>query len=287
MDRTLFPAIALICGAMLLIPGGDAAGKILTAHLGVSPLFVAWSRFLIGMIVFIPIVGRFDARLFLDWRIWLRAAFITGGIASILAALRTEPIANVFAIFFVGPILSYFASGLLLGERLERKRTSLLLLGFCGVLLVVRPGPDMGIGALFALLAGLCYGSYLTASRWLSERARPLEMLLSQLVIGTLFLTPMGLMNIPNYASSLVMPILISALGSAVGNYFLVMAYRRSEASRLAPFIYLQLISATVFGALIFNTWPDALGFTGIALLLLSGFATLLLRKPSRIAIPR
>ena len=279
MDRSLFPAIALICAAMVLIPGGDAAGKILTATLGVSPFFVAWSRFLIGMLVFMPIVGRFDLRLYLDWRVWLRGAFITGGISSILTALRTEDIAVVFAIFFLGPILSYFASGFLLGERLERKRTALLLLGFCGVILVVRPGPDMGVGAVYAAIAGVCYGSYLTASRWLANRARPLEMLLSQLVIGSLLLTPMGLISIPSFDHALTIPLLISALGSAVGNYCLVMAYRRAEASRLAPFIYLQLISATVFGALIFNTWPDILGFAGIALLLASGFATLLLRR--------
>ncbi|WP_039017439.1 DMT family transporter [Halocynthiibacter namhaensis] len=279
MDRSLFPAIALICAAMVLIPGGDAAGKILTATLSVSPFFVAWSRFLIGMLVFMPIVGRFDLHLYLDWRVWLRGAFITGGISSILTALRTEDIAVVFAIFFLGPILSYFASGFLLGERLERKRTALLLLGFCGVVLVVRPGPDMGVGAVYAAIAGVFYGSYLTASRWLADRARPLEMLLSQLVIGSLLLTPMGLISIPSFDHALTIPLLISALGSAIGNYCLVMAYRRAEASRLAPFIYLQLISATVFGALIFNTWPDILGFAGIALLLASGFATLLLRR--------
>ncbi|MGB0967598.1 MAG: DMT family transporter [Halocynthiibacter sp.] len=278
MDRSLLPAISLICAAMILIPGGDAAGKILTADLGVSPFFVAFSRFLIGMLMFLPIVGRFDLRLYLDWRIWLRGAFITCGIASILTALRTEDIANVFAIFFVGPILSYFASGLFLKEQLDHRRTILLLVGFCGVLLVVRPGPDMGTGALFALMAGIFYGSYLTASRWLATRARPLEMLLSQLVIGTLLLAPIGVTALPTYAPELVIPVLISAFGSAIGNYCLVLAYRRAEASRLAPFIYLQLISATVFGVLIFDSWPDALAFGGIALLLTSGFATLILR---------
>lgn len=278
MERGLAYAIGLICAAMILIPGGDAAGKVLTADLGVSPFFVAWSRFLIGMLVFLPIVGRFDLRLYLDWRIWLRGAFITGGIASILTALRTEDIANVFAIFFVGPILSYFASGLLLKEKLDHRRTVLLLIGFAGVLLVVRPGPDMGVGALFALLAGIFYGSYLTASRWLATRARPLEMLLSQLVIGTVLLTPMGATTLPDYTHSLIIPVLISAFGSAIGNYCLVLAYRRAEASRLAPFIYLQLIAATGFGVLVFNTWPDAWALAGIALLLTSGFATLALR---------
>lgn len=281
MERGFAYAIALICAAMILIPGGDAAGKILTADLGVSPFFVAWSRFLIGMLVFLPIVGRFDLRLYLDWRIWLRGAFITGGIASILTALRTEDIANVFAIFFVGPILSYFASGLLLKEKLDHRRTVLLLIGFAGVLLVVRPGPDMGVGALFALLAGIFYGSYLTASRWLATRARPLEMLLSQLVIGTVLLTPMGTTAQPDYTDSLIIPVLISAFGSAIGNYCLVLAYRRAEASRLAPFIYLQLISATVFGVLVFNAWPDAWALAGITLLLTSGFATLALRPKS------
>ena len=58
---------------------------------------------------------------------------------SILAAVRTEPIANVFGTFFIGPILSYFLSAIFLREPITILRTVLLLAGFCGVVMVVDP----------------------------------------------------------------------------------------------------------------------------------------------------
>ena len=124
--------------AMSMIPAGDLAGKLLTGSYGASPVFVAWSRFLIGMAILLPFV-RFSAfRLLADWRLWLRALLITCGILSIQTALRTEPLANVFAAFFVGPIVSFTLSAVLLREPAGLWRSLLMLLGFCGVLLVVR-----------------------------------------------------------------------------------------------------------------------------------------------------
>ncbi|WP_166416841.1 DMT family transporter [Cochlodiniinecator piscidefendens] len=279
MTRDYLQAIALIIIAMTLITAGDTAGKLLGADHGASPFYVAWSRFLIGALAFLPFAGGFDGRIFLDWRIWLRALFIVCAITSILTALKTEPIANVFAIFFVGPIISYFASAILLGERVTLARSALLLLGFVGVLFVVKPGSDMGVGAGFALLAGIFYGSFLVASRWIAHVARPRLMLLSQLIIGSVLLTPLGFSEIPDMSQSIAVLTIISALGSAVGNLCLILAYRRSDASKLAPFHYVQLIAAAIFGVLIFGNWPDLFALFGILLLLTSGFATLLLRR--------
>lgn len=103
MDRSTLHALPLVLVAMMLIPAGDTAGKVLTSG-GVAPVFVAWSRFALGALLLAPFAIRaVDPRLFLDWRVWVRALFIVCGIVSILTALRTEPIANVFGAFFVGP----------------------------------------------------------------------------------------------------------------------------------------------------------------------------------------
>jgi drug/metabolite transporter (DMT)-like permease len=284
-QRQIIQAIGLMLVAMILIPSGDAAGKLLVANHGVSPLFVAWSRFLIGAVVFLPFAGRFEAALFFDWRIWLRAVFIVGGISSILTALRSEPISNVYAIFFAGPILSYFLSAVLLKEQISRSRTTLLLIGFGGVLLVVKPGPDMGPGAGFALLAGACYGCYLVANRWLVTVARPRMMLMSQLIIGALLLMPFGITGIPELSPAISSLSALSAIASVLGNLALIFAYRRAEASKLAPLLYVQLIAATLFGALLFGTWPDSLAFLGITILLVSGFASFLIRPKQAAAL--
>mgnify|MGYP002652508719 CR=1 FL=1 len=164
--------LGLVALATTAIVCGDTAGKLLTGA-GVQPLFVAWSRFALAALLLFWMLGLGPAGLgrLLDWRLILRAALIVGAIASILTALRTEPIANVFGAFFIGPIVAYVLSALLLGESVSWARTVMLALGFAGVLLVVRPGGEMGTGMIFAVLAGTLYGSYLAATRWLAAHA--------------------------------------------------------------------------------------------------------------------
>ena len=159
---------------MSFIVLGDSAGKLMTGG-GIAPFFVAWSRFALGALFLLPFCGlkREELVALLDWRLWLRALFIICAICSILTALRTEPIANVFGGFFISPIVSYFMSAWLLKERISYRRTGLLLFSFLGVLLVVKPGFGMTAGMGFAMLAGCCHGSYLVATRWLAGSFRP------------------------------------------------------------------------------------------------------------------
>ncbi|MDD9716540.1 DMT family transporter [Dinoroseobacter sp. PD6] len=271
--------VALMLLAMSLIPLGDTAGKMLVGA-GVSPFFVGWSRFALGVVLVLPFMaGAFEPRIFLDWRIWLRGALIGAGVACILTALRTEPLANVFGAFFVGPILSYFLSGVLLGERLSTGRTLLLLMGFAGVLLVVQPGFGMTVGLGFAVAAGVFYGLFLVASRWVADVARPRALLLSQVAIAALVLAPFGLSTVPAFSWPVAGLVLWSAAGSTLGNLMLVMAFRRAEAGQLAPFVYFQLIAATILGWLFFGELPGGLALVGLTMLVGAGFGSLLLRR--------
>lgn len=275
MRNDILRALPLMLLAMTLIPAGDSAGKLL-GMAGVSPIFIAFSRFALGAAILLPFVLHLTPmRLFADWRIWLRSLLVVGGIVSILTALQTEPIANVFGAFFVGPILATILSVWLLRETISWARAALLLIGFCGVLLVVRPGFGMTPGLGFAVLAGVFYGGFLTASRWLSAVARPRALLISQLVIGALVLAPFGLPMMPVITPQVAALTLASALGSMLGNLCLILALRMAPASRMAPFVYTQLIAATALGWAVFGTLPDALTLAGLAILLISGFATL------------
>ena len=98
----------LVFAAVSLVVLGDTAGTLLTSG-GVDPFLVAWSRFALAAIALLPFSGLTRAELpnLLDRRILVRGLFIACGISSILTALRTEPIANVFGAFFIGPVVSY------------------------------------------------------------------------------------------------------------------------------------------------------------------------------------
>lgn len=275
------PALWQVAGvmfvAMTCIVIGDIAGKLLTQS-GVSPLFVAWTRFALACIVLLPFMGlrRSDLPALRAPLVWLRALLVAGGISCILTALKTEPIANAFGAFFIGPMVAYVLAFALLKERITPARTALLALGFAGVLLVIKPGFGFTPGLGFALMAGALYGGYLTATRAVARLFRPRLLLISQLLIGAAALAPLGLAALPE---SLTLPlaglILVSALASALGNLLLVTLSRTTDSSIIAPLVYLQLISATVLGYLVFNDWPDALSIAGLAIILTSGLAGL------------
>ena len=286
MSQTPASAVLLMLLAMTCIPAGDAAGKVLMQNFGASPFFVGFSRFAVGAVVAVVaglglfLLGRPPRlRVFTDWRLWLRGGLIAAGVACIVSALRTEPLANTFGAFFIGPILSYLLSAWLLKEPITLARTVLLLCGFASVLLVVRPGFGMTPGLALAVLAGLFYGAYLTTSRWARDAALPEELLLTQLVVAALCLAPLGAMTWPPLTGQSVLLISASALLSMLGNLLLILAYARAPASRMAPFVYFQLVAATVLGLALFGTFPDTLALIGLVGLCLSGFATVLLRR--------
>ncbi|MGR3491743.1 MAG: DMT family transporter [Shimia sp.] len=277
----MWRAVLIMVVGMSLIPAGDSAGKTLVAAMGVAPEAVAWGRFALGALLVAPLLRAGDFACWADWRVWLRAALLAGGINAILRALETAPIASVFGAFFTGPIIAYALSAWLLGERTSLPRTALLLIGFGGVLMVVQPGPAMEPGLLWAMLAGAFYGAFLTASKWLATAARPIALLFSQLGMAALMSAPLGALAVPwvGLASpGLAVLFLLSGALSMLGNLLLILALRMGESTRLAPFVYFQLVAATVLGVAIFGSWPGPLALAGLALLVVSGFASLGLR---------
>ena len=274
-------AIPIMFIAMSLIPAGDSAGKLLTGGFGVAPVFVAWSRFAIGALLVLPFLPRGTWTLLRDWRLWLRAATLAAGITCIQTALQTEAIANVFAAFFIGPMFSYLLAALFLRERITLLRSALILLGFCGVLLVVRPGlgdGGGGPGLLFAVAAGLFYGVFLTMSRWLSDVAPPLALTFTQLAMSAVMLLPLGLMTLPPATAEVAGLAGLSALFSMLGNLLLLYAYRQAPATRLAPLVYFQLIAAVLLGLFLFGTLPDLLTWAGLAVIIAAGITSARLR---------
>lgn len=277
----LLRLIATVFTAVTFIVLGDTAGKLLTQK-GVDPFLVAWSRFALAAILLLPFSGLSLKELayLKDWRVLLRAAMIVGGICGMLTALKTEPIANVFGAFFIGPIVSYILAVLFLGERPSLSRAVLLALGFLGVMLVVKPGFGATPGILFALLAGVFYGAYLATTKKVAQKFRPRFLLISQLMIGTVILTPVGLsLELPSLGLNASLLILASAFASALGNYLLVIANRMAEASLIAPLVYSQLISATILGVLVFGDWPDLYSLTGLLVIVISGLGSLFVTR--------
>lgn len=271
-------AVLIMFVAMSLIPAGDSAGKLMTGQMAVAPVFVAWSRFALGTALILPFVAPGAWHLFRDWRIWLRSAILAAGITSIQTALQTADVATVFAAFFVGPLFSYVLAVLFLREPVTWLRSALILLGFAGVLLVVRPGGEVEPGVGWAVVAGLCYGAFLTMSRWLTGVGTPIALIFSQLSISAVLLLPLGLAQLPPITLPIAGLTLASALCSMLGNLLLLYAYRIAPATRVAPLVYFQLIAAVALGWTIFGDLPDAYTWAGLAVIIGAGIASTRLR---------
>jgi len=271
-------AVLIMFVAMSMIPAGDSAGKLLTGAFGVSPIFVAWSRFALGALMVLPFVPRNAWGLLRDWRIWLRAGVLAAGISCIQMALQIEEIATVFAAFFIGPLVSYVLAVIFLREPVTRARSALIVLGFIGVMIVVRPGMGAGAGVLWAITAGTCYGIFLTMSRWLGPLGTPLAMTFTQLLIAALLLLPFGVTQLPAVTPVVAALTATSALCSMLGNLLLLYAYGLAPATRLAPLVYFQLIAAVGLGWFVFSNLPDVWTWTGLALILTAGLASARLR---------
>ena len=273
----------MILLGMSLIPLGDTAGKLMTQQ-GVSPIFITWTRALIGALFILPFSGikLEELKHFLNWRIILRALLFVAAVTCIMISIRTEPLANAFGAFFIGPIFSYFLAALLLKEKISKFRSVLLFIGFFGTLLVIKPGFGMTMGMGFAVLAGFFYGGMLVANRWLTGMYRSRFILLSSLSIGAIVQTPFVIDSIPELNLNITLLVLLSAIASAIGNLLILEGNRRLPASVVAPFVYTQLIAATFFGYVVFNDLPDTLSFLGLVILLVSGFGSFFLSNKER-----
>ncbi|SFV07346.1 DMT family transporter [Pseudoduganella namucuonensis] len=278
--------IFVILFGMTLIPLGDTAGKMLMGA-GAHPIFVAWSRLLIGFAVILPLSGikTTELKLLFNWRLLFRASLFIAAITCLIKAAQTESIANVFGAFFVGPLLSYFFAAIFLKEKITALRSTLLLIGFCGALMVIKPGFGMTPGLGFATLSGVFYGSLLVATRWLAGTYRPHLILLSTLLTGALVLLPFGASALPAVDMRMSVLMLVSALGSAFGNLIIIKVSQKLPASVVAPFVYTQLIAAAFFSVLVFDSWPDALSLIGLVVLFVSGLASFTVANQGRVAL--
>ena len=274
-------AVLLVLLALCLFAALDATAKYLAARYPVA--WLVWGRYAVHLVfmvvVFGPRLGRSLIATGKPVRQILRALMLTGVTAFNIAALTTLPLAETTAILFLAPILVAMLAGVWLGETVGRFRTAMALLGFIGVVLIVKPfaGDSAldGGGVFFALAAAACYAVYQLMTRQLSPTENTLTMVFYTALTGTVAMT-LGMpwfvtMEMPPWPDAL----LIASLGlyGGVGHYLLTLAFRDAPASTLSPLLYVQLLWATLLGALLFGNLPDLLGVAGMLMIAGGGVA--------------
>ncbi|MGM0701611.1 MAG: DMT family transporter [Pseudomonadota bacterium] len=286
-----FKGILFMCAGVLCLAIGDAIAKWLgEVH---SPLQIIFFRTLVSLPL-IALLTHFGGGLRkLRTRRpgvhLIRGLIYTGTMGCFVLGLTMLPLAEATAIAFAAPLFVTLLSVPLLGERVDGPVMAASLLGFAGVLVIVRPGGEsFHPGALAMLGAAVFYALLMVTSRRYGGRehlwAMVFYMNLVPLVIAALTLPLVWQTPYPEH-----WPAFLAAGVFGVGaTACITMAFRHAPAAIAAPFDYTAMLWAVLLGWWFWGEMPDLWVFVGSALIIGSGLAiayhdrrTTLKRRPT------
>ncbi|MEM8823151.1 MAG: DMT family transporter [Pseudomonadota bacterium] len=192
-------------------------------------------------------------------------------------ALTHMPLANITAILQVLPLTITAAGALFLGERVGLRRWTAIAVGFLGVLLIIRPGPDgFDQWALLVLLSV----AFITARDLLTRRLSPQVPSLKVAILTAAGITALGIalsLREPWQAVAAGQGALIAGASLFIlgGYVFSIMAMRHGEVAVVTPFRYTAMLWGLLLGFLVFGDWPDGVTLLGATLVVGSGLYTL------------
>ncbi|WP_366766371.1 DMT family transporter [uncultured Shimia sp.] len=273
-------ALLMIC-SMAAFTFNDTLVKLLGADV---PLFQM--LFLRGVLASILIWGLAESLGKLRWDLgtqdWalviVRTLAEIGAAYFFITALYHMPLANVTAILQILPLTVTLGGALFFGEAVGWRRASAIAAGFCGMLLIVRPGPEgFDEYALYAMIAVIFVTLRDLSTRKMSANVPSLTVT---------FVASVGVMVFAGIACLGAEWVTLDTqhwalLGGAslfiLAGYLLsVLVMRVGEVSFIAPFRYSGLLWALVLGFVVFGDWPDPITLTGAAIVVGAGVFTLL-----------
>lgn len=206
------------------------------------------------------------------WWIALRtgAGVITGITA--FFAFSLLPLAQVYAIVFATPLFITILAIPVLGERVRIRRWVAVLVGLCGVLVVIRPGMEpLTLGHLMAMIAAVGGAFASIVVRKVGAEERPVVLLLYPM-IANFAVTGAALpfVYVPMTLTDLGLVAFMSVLGW-IGGVVIIAAYRNGEAVIVAPMQYSQIVWAIAYGWLFFDEGIDGWTAAGATIIIASG----------------
>lgn len=256
---------------------------LLKATNGDLPLFqLLFLRGILATMLIAALAYRLGSfRVYVPRRDWvfigLRSASEIGAAFFFVTALLNMPLANVTAILQVLPLTVTLGSALFFNEPVGWRRFLAIAIGFCGMLLIVRPGTEgFTIWSVYALIAVVCVTGRDLFTRRLSKGVPSLLVTFSA-SFGVLLAAGLASLTV-NWAPVTVHlgSLLVASSVFIVGGYFFsVQVMRSGDISFVAPFRYTGLIWALVLGWLVFGDWPAPLTLMGGAIIVATGLFTL------------
>ena len=266
--------IGLLLIAVALFTIGEAIVKILARDYDITQ--IVWARYIFHALVTYAIFSRANvfqlARTTRPGLHIARSALMLAATTFFFSSLRYLALADAIAISFVGPLLVTALSIPMLKEHVGIRRWMAIFVGFAGVLVIIRPG--MGVmhwATILPLCTAVCYALYQILTRMAARSDDTQTSLFWMSAFGVI-------------VSSIAVPFfwttpgpmawaLMAALGTVygLGHYLLIRGLEITPASKLSPFLYTQIIWATLLGSLIFDQFPDVPTLIGASIVIGSG----------------
>jgi drug/metabolite transporter (DMT)-like permease len=245
-------ALALMAAAMLVWPVIEGLGGLVLPSM--HPLQLIWARYAVHLTLLLGI-ARFNAAVPLMRTQYPavqigRSLLMLGMPAFWLMAAARMPMPTVMAVFWTTPIMAIVGAALFLREYPTRRDVVLVLVGYAGILLVLRPSMPGGLGGpVFALAMAGCYAIYLVATRWLRREPTSVNLFQSALSVFVVLTLVMPAVWRAAPVSAWIVSAVIGALGLLL--LFLIdRALHHATVGRTAALGFLQpTAESLVFGA--------------------------------------
>ncbi|WGD52828.1 DMT family transporter [Bradyrhizobium sp. CB1650] len=264
--------IALMVLSIFLFSFGDAMGKFIVATYSVGQLL--FLRACAALLVLSPLIWRQRhdfVRLERPWLQLFRVTLSTLEVAAFFLATVYLPLADVITYYLAGPIFVTAMSAIFLGEKVGWRRWTAILVGFCGVLIALRPSAQtISLPALIALGGSLSFATLMLITR--SLRKTPDIVMASSQFVGT-FLLGAALSAfhwVPPTKGSLVIFALAGCV-SVTALFCVNRSLKLAPASVVVPYQYSMIVWAVIFGFAVFGDVPSVATIVGAAIIIGAG----------------
>ena len=267
----------------IVAPLIDVASKL--AAQGVPVGVIVLGRGVVQAVLMLPFVLAMGLPLALSrrdlWLVLLRGFLLVASTYCFVAAVRVMPIADALAIVFVEPFVILLIGRFVMREEVGPRRLAACAVGFVGSLFVIQPSlAAFGPVAFFPLGTAVSFAFYMLLTRALSRRMHPVPMqfhtafvaaliCLPLLAAGTVAGDPSTTFELPRGIFWLW--VFCVGLASTVSHMAITYALTYAPSSTLAPLHYLEIVTATILGYLVFGNFPNTLTLFGIAIIVSSG----------------
>lgn len=265
--------IALMVLSIFMFSFGDAMGKFLVGTYSVGQLL--FLRACAALLLLSPLVWRQRHQFLHLERPGLqlfRVVLSTLEVAAFFLATVYLPLADVITYYLAGPIFVTAMSATFLGEKVGWRRWTAILIGFCGVLIALRPSAQtVSLPALIALGGSLSFATLMLITR--SLRKTPDIVMASSQFVGTFLLGAVlsAFHWVPPTSGSLVIFALAGCV-SVTALFCVNRSLKLAPASVVVPYQYSMIVWAVIFGFVVFGDVPEIATIVGAAIIIAAGF---------------